>query len=148
MILVTGAGGVMGQRLVRGLVERGCLVRCLVLPGDASARELASLGAELREGNVAEPSSLAGLCDGVHTVYHLAAVIISHDQEVFRRVNLEGTAHVVAEARRACARHFIYVSSASVTYPRRTLYAESKLAAEKLVTRESSFEHTIVRPTL
>jgi nucleoside-diphosphate-sugar epimerase len=148
MILVTGAGGVMGQRLVRGLIDRGFRVRCLVLPGDASARELARLGAELQEGNVEEPRTLAGLCDGVHTVYHLAAVIISYDDDVFRRVNLEGTAHVVARAREAGVRHFIYVSSASVTYPERTLYAESKLAAERLVTAESSFEHTVVRPTL
>jgi nucleoside-diphosphate-sugar epimerase len=148
MILVTGAGGVMGQRLVRGLVERGFGVRCLVLPGDPSAPALACLGAELREGNVEDAKTLAGLCDGVHTVYHLAAVIISYDDDVFRRVNLEGTAHVVAAAREAGVRHFIYVSSASVTYPKRTLYAESKLAAERLVTSETSFEHTIVRPTL
>jgi nucleoside-diphosphate-sugar epimerase len=147
-ILVTGAGGVMGQRLVRGLVERGFRVRCLVLPGDPSALGLARLGAELREGNVEDPRTLAGLCEDVHTVYHLAAVIISHDDDVFRRVNLLGTAHVVAAAREAGVRHFIYVSSASVTYPKRTLYAESKLAAERLVSSESSFEHTIVRPTL
>jgi NADH dehydrogenase len=138
----------MGQRLVRGLVERGFRVRCLVLPGDSSAAGLARLGAELREGNVEDPRSLAGLCDGVHTVYHLAAVIISYDHDVFRRVNLEGTAHVVAAARAGGVRHFIYVSSASVVYPKRTRYAESKLAAERLVTDESSFEHTIVRPTL
>jgi NADH dehydrogenase len=138
----------MGQRLVRGLVERGFRVRCLVLPGDSSAAGLARLGAELREGNVEDPRSLAGLCDGVHTVYHLAAVIISYDHDVFRRVNLEGTAHVVAAARAGGVRHFIYVSSASVVYPRRTPYAESKLAAERLVIEESSFEHTIVRPTL
>jgi nucleoside-diphosphate-sugar epimerase len=148
MILVTGAGGVMGQRLVRGLVARGFGVRCLVLPGDTSARELGRLGAELREGNVAEPASLTSVCDGVDTVYHLAAIIISHDQDVFRRVNLEGTAHVVAEAKKSGVRHFIYVSSASVIYPKRTLYAESKLAAERLVVGESSFQHTIVRPTL
>lgn len=147
-ISVTGAGGVMGQRLVRGLVERGFEVRCLVLPGDPSARALARLGAELREGNVEDAASLTGLCDGVHTVYHLAAVIISYDQDVFRRVNLQGTANVVEEARRAGVRHFIYVSSASVTYPKRTPYAESKLAAEQLVSAERSFEHTIVRPTL
>jgi nucleoside-diphosphate-sugar epimerase len=146
--LVTGAGGVMGQRLVRGLMERGFRVRCLVLPGDPSGPALARLGAEIREGNLEQPASLSGLCDGVDTVYHLAAIIISHDPDVFRRVNLEGTAHVVALARAASVRHFIYVSSASVTYPERTPYAESKLAAEHLVQRETSFQHTIVRPTL
>ncbi|HEY2729154.1 MAG TPA: NAD-dependent epimerase/dehydratase family protein [Polyangia bacterium] len=145
---VTGAAGVMGVRLVRGLVEAGWRVRALVLPGDPLRARLAGLGCDIREGDVADAASLEGACAGVDTVYHLAAVILSHDPLVFARVNREGTAHVVAEAARAGVRHFIYVSSASVTYPKRTPYADSKLAAEELVKAEGSFAHTIVRPTL
>ncbi|HEV3031269.1 MAG TPA: NAD-dependent epimerase/dehydratase family protein [Polyangia bacterium] len=145
---VTGAAGVMGVRLVRGLVEAGWRVRALVLPGDALRARLAGLGCDIREGDVADAATLRGACAGVDTVYHLAAVILSHDPSVFARVNREGTAHVVAEAARAGVRHFIYVSSASVTYPKRTPYADSKLAAEELVKAERSFAHTIVRPTL
>jgi nucleoside-diphosphate-sugar epimerase len=145
---VTGAAGVMGVRLVRGLVEAGWRVRALVLPGDPLRARLAELGCDVREGDVADGATLRGACDGVDTVYHLAAVILSHDPSVFGRVNRDGTARVVAEAARAGVRHFIYVSSASVTYPRRTPYADSKLAAEELVKAERSFAHTIVRPTL
>jgi NADH dehydrogenase len=54
----------------------------------------------------------------------------------------------VAAAAAAKVDHFVYVSSASVVYPRRTLYAESKLAAEEIVKAERAFAHTIVRPTL
>jgi NADH dehydrogenase len=147
-VLVTGAAGVMGQRLVRGLFERGYDVRCLVLPNDPLCAGLEQLGAEIREGNVSEAPSLAGLCDGVDTVYHLAAVILSHDPGVFTRVNLNGTKHLVALAAEAGVRHFIYVSSASVTYPRLTPYAASKLAAEQVVRAERRFASTIVRPTL
>lgn len=147
-VLVTGAAGVMGQRLVRGLFERGYAVRCLVLPGDPLRASLDELGAEVREGNVADAASLGGICDGVDTVYHLAAVILSHDASVFTRVNLNGTKHLVALAAAAGVRHFIYVSSASVTYPRLTPYAASKLAAEDAVRAERRFSHTIVRPTL
>jgi nucleoside-diphosphate-sugar epimerase len=147
-VLVTGAAGVMGQRLVRGLFERGYSVRCLVLPNDPLRAGLQQLGAEVREGNVSDAPSLAGLCDGVDTVYHLAAVILSHDPSVFTRVNLNGTRHLVTLAAEAGVRHFIYVSSASVTYPRLTPYAESKLAAEQVVTAERRFQSTIVRPTL
>jgi nucleoside-diphosphate-sugar epimerase len=43
--------------------------------------------------------------------------------------------------------HFVYVSSASVVYPRRTRYAQSKLEAERLV-QDSGLAYTIVRPTL
>jgi NADH dehydrogenase len=150
LAFVTGAAGVMGVRLVRGLIEAGWRVRALVLPGDPLRARLEGLGAacELREGDVSDAASLRGACDGVDTVYHLAAVIISYDPSVFSRVNRDGTAHVVAEAERVGVRHFIYVSSASVTYPQRTLYAESKLEAERLVQAARSMAHTIVRPTL
>ncbi|HEY2902080.1 MAG TPA: NAD-dependent epimerase/dehydratase family protein [Polyangia bacterium] len=148
LALVTGAAGVMGARLVRGLLDAGWAVRALVLPGDPLRTRLTGLGCDLREGDVSDRESLRGACDGVDTVFHLAAVIISPDPSVFQRVNRNGTAHLVREASAARVRHFIYVSSASVVYPRRTLYAESKLQAEKLVTDEHAFAHTIVRPTL
>jgi NADH dehydrogenase len=147
-VLVTGGAGVMGTRLVRGLIDRGLGVRALILPQDPGRSRLAEWGCEIHEGNVADAASLAGCCDGIDTVYHLAAVIISPDEAVFRTVNLEGTANMVAAARSAGVGHFVYVSSASVTYPRRTPYAESKLRAERLVAGEPAFEHTIVRPTL
>jgi NADH dehydrogenase len=148
LAFVTGAAGVMGVRLVRGLLDAGWRVRALVLPGDPLRERLAGTRCELREGDVTDLASLRGACEGVDTVYHLAAVIISWDPTVFGRVNREGTAHVVAEAARAGVRHFIYVSSASVTYPKRTRYAESKLEAEEIVEAAAGMAHTIVRPTL
>jgi NADH dehydrogenase len=122
-------------------------VRALVLPGDPLRTRVEALGCEVREGDVSDASSLAGVCDGVDLVYHLAAVIISHDPTLFQRVNRDGTAHLLAEAGEACVPHFVYVSSASVVYARRTRYAESKLEAERLV-QSSGLAYTIVRPTL
>lgn len=145
--LVTGAAGVMGARLTKRLRQAGWNVRALVLPGDALRSRVESLGCDVREGDVSDASSLRDVCDGVDIVYHLAAVIIAHDPSVFGRVNRDGTAHLVAEARRSGIPHFVYVSSASVVYPRRTPYAESKLAAEQLV-QGSGLAYTIVRPTL
>ncbi len=147
-VLVTGAAGVMGAHLVRLLLESGWAVRGLILPGDPGRARLEALGCEAREGDVSIPSTLRGICDDVDLVYHLAAVIVSHDPDVFRRVNRDGTAHLVTLAAAAHVRHFVYISSASVTYPRRTPYAESKLLAEGSVRGEGAFEHTIVRPTL
>ena len=145
--LVTGAAGVMGARLVSRLRRAGWDVRALVLPGDPLRSRIAQLGCELCEGDVGDPGSLRGVCEGVDCVYHLAAVIISHDASVLSRVNRDGTAHLVAEAQRSNVDHFVYVSSASVVYPRRTPYAESKLQAERIV-RTSGLPYTIVRPTL
>lgn len=147
-VLVTGAGGVLGERLVRGLLGRGYRVRGLVLPSDPARARLEALGAEVVEGDVSRAETLHGLATGVDTVFHLAAVILSPDPSVFPRVNRDGTAHLLHEARAADVSHFIYVSSASVTYPKLTPYAQSKLEAEELVRRESTFAWTIVRPTL
>ena len=144
---ITGAAGVMGTRLTARLRKAGWNVRALVMPGDPLRSRVDRLGCEVREGDISDASSLRGACEGVDLVYHLAAVIISHDPSVFQRVNREGTANVVAEAQRSGVGHFVYVSSASVTYPRRTLYAESKLEAERIVA-SAGFPYTIVRPTL
>ncbi|HEY3254312.1 MAG TPA: NAD-dependent epimerase/dehydratase family protein, partial [Polyangiaceae bacterium] len=145
--LITGAAGVMGARLTARLRKAGWAVRALVMPGDPLRSRVERLGCEVREGDVGDPSTLRGVCDGVDLVYHLAAVIISHDPSVFQRVNRDGTANVVAEAQRSAVGHFVYVSSASVTYPRRTRYAESKLEAERIVA-SAGLPYTIVRPTL
>jgi NADH dehydrogenase len=137
----------MGVRLVERLLAAGWAVRGLVLPGDPGRGRLESMGAEVVEGDVADATSIAGVCEGVDTIFHLAAIIISHDESRFRSINRDGTAHVVAQARAAGVRHVVYVSSASVTYPRRTPYAESKLQAEALV-KAAGPAWTIVRPTL
>jgi nucleoside-diphosphate-sugar epimerase len=145
--LITGAAGVMGVRLVERVRSAGWEVRALVLPGDPLRSRVLALGCDVRDGDVSQAQSLAGLCEGVDTVYHLAAVIVSHDASVFQRVNLQGTLNMVREASRSGVRHFIYVSSASVTYPRLTPYAASKLAAEGSV-RSAGLGYTIARPTL
>ena len=138
----------LGSRLVRKLAASGHQVRALVKPGDPCVDRLRGIACDIREGDIEFAASLAGVFEGIDTVYHLAAVILSPDPSVFQRVNRNGTAHMVAGAAQAGVRHFVYCSSASVVYPRRTRYAESKLAGEALVKAERRFVHTIVRPTL
>jgi len=65
LALVTGAAGVMGARLVTGLLNAGWRVRALVLPNDPLRARIESLGCEIREGNVADAPSLVGLCQDV-----------------------------------------------------------------------------------
>jgi NADH dehydrogenase len=146
-VLVTGAAGGMGARLVPALAARGWRVRGLVLPGDPLRGRIAD-ACEIVEGDLGDPAALAAACAGIELVYHLAAVILSPDPTVFVRVNRDGTAHLVRAAAAAGVRHFVYVSSASVVYPRRTRYGQSKAEAEEIVRAERAFAHTIVRPTL
>jgi nucleoside-diphosphate-sugar epimerase len=148
LTLVTGAAGEMGRRLVLRLRERGLPVRALVLPGDPLRARLDGLGCQIVEGDLRDPAALAAAAAGADTVFHLAAVILARDPAVLDAVNRQGTANMVAAAGDAGVRHFVYVSSASVTYPRLTPYGRSKLAAEQTVRAERRFAFTIVRPTL
>lgn len=144
MILITGGAGVMGRRLVQGLLDRGEQVRVLDRPGT----RLDDPRAELRHGDVTAPATLGGLFDGVDTVFHMAAVLVAHNTTLFDRVNVQGTRNVLAAATAAGVRHFIFVSSASVVYPKTTPYSRSKRECERLVREQTAMQWTIIRPTL
>jgi len=149
VILVTGASGTVGVRLVRRLTAAGHAVRALVLPGDPLRPRLDGTGCELCEGDLRDGSGLAAALAGSETVYHLAAVVLSEDARLFRQVNVEGTRRLLEAAVAARAGHFIYISSASVVYPSSAPYARSKREAERLVlARADRLGVTVVRPTL
>jgi NADH dehydrogenase len=148
MILVTGGAGVIGSRLVHGLVEAGHRVRVLTLPGDPYVSRLAGLECEIVYGSVTDAASLRGVCEGVETVYHLAAVLLNDNAQVFQRVNADGTRNLVESAIGAGVQHFILCSSISVTYPWTTPYNASKREAERIVREQRAMHWTIVRPTL
>jgi NADH dehydrogenase len=137
----------MGSVLVRELHKRGEPLRVCVTPGDPFISRITGVAADICYADITKKVSLAGICKGVKTVYHLAAIIISADDREFDRVNTEGTRNIVEEAHWAGVKHFIYVSSASVTYPAPTPYSSSKRKAEEIV-KFSGLNFTIVRPTL
>jgi NADH dehydrogenase len=146
-ILITGAAGEIGSRMVRWFCEQGHAVRALVLPGDPLVARLAD-EAQVHEGDVTRPETLPAAFAGVDVVYHLAAVLLGESAELFRAVNVEGTRNVVAAAAAASVRHLIHVSSASVVYPNTTHYSRSKRQAEAIVSACQQVKWTIVRPTL
>jgi nucleoside-diphosphate-sugar epimerase len=147
MILVTGGTGAMGSVLVAKLARQNRRVRVLCLPHDPFVSRVKDFAADIRYGDISDRSGCAGVCDGVSTVLHLAAVIVSKDEAAFGRINVEGTRTIVQEAVRARVGRFVYVSSASVIYPRPTRYSLSKLEAEDIV-KKSGLPFAIARPTL
>jgi nucleoside-diphosphate-sugar epimerase len=148
MILVTGGAGVMGSRLVKGLVEKNYTVRVLALPGDPKVGLLKDINCEIVYGDVSDASTLKGIFSGVDTVYHLAAIIISYNKETLWKINVEGTRNIVKNAMESDCEHFIYISSAAAEWPEGSDYAQSKITAETIVKSQNKMNYTIVRPTL
>jgi nucleoside-diphosphate-sugar epimerase len=146
-ILITGAAGEIGSRVVRRFHEQGHQLRALVLPGDPLATRLGDT-AQIHYGDVTKPATLSAAFAGVEVVYHLAAVLLCEKADLFQSVNVEGTRNVVAAAEAAGVAHLIHISSASVVYPNTTHYSRSKRQAEDIVTACRKVRWTLVRPTL
>ncbi|MDB5051525.1 MAG: hypothetical protein JWO30_4596 [Fibrobacteres bacterium] len=138
----------MGRRLAAALAERGHRVRVLCLPGDPAAASLQGGDIEIVRADITKRETLPAALDGVETVFHLAAVLLSPgNPQAFQAVNADGTRNLAEAAKTAGAKHFIYVSSISVEYPRSNAYARSKLRGEEWV-KASGLAYTIVRPSL
>ncbi len=148
MILITGGAGFMGSSLVRGFIERGEKVRVLILPNDPGEPRLKGLDVDIRYGDVSDAATLDGVFDGVDTVYHLAAVLLTPNPELFQKVNVEGTRNMIDGAIDAGVNHFISVSSISVTYPHPTAYSLSKREGERMIKEQKAMHYTIVAAPL
>jgi nucleoside-diphosphate-sugar epimerase len=108
--LVTGATGFLGSYLTRALIGRGDSVRILARTAER-AKALQAAGAEIRLGDLGEPSSLSSTAEGMDVVFHLVRSATAASAEVFDRVDVEGTKRLLIEAERAGVRRFVFVST-------------------------------------
>ena len=148
-IFVTGAGGFIGQGLIRKLAsgaDRSVTVltrRPLpgLAPADGKIHEVA--------GDLTDPETYRAALQGCDTVVHLAAVTGRAAPEDYERVNVAGTRALLEACKAAGVRRFLYVSTIAAGYPdqRYYPYAQTKARAEALV-RESGLAFAIIRPTL
>ncbi len=95
LTLVTGASGLVGNNLVRQLLELGRRVRVLVR--DPNKESLRGLVVETFVGDILHPASLQPALAGVASVFHVAGSIAidGRNDEQMRQINVEGTANVV-----------------------------------------------------
>lgn len=111
-VLVTGGTGFIGANLVRELLARGAAVRVLARP-TSDRRALAGLPAEVVEGDLLDPTSLAPALKGVAVLYHVAADyrLWAPDPALLYRVNVDGTRALLAAAEAAGVSRVVYTSS-------------------------------------
>ncbi|MFJ7073393.1 NAD-dependent epimerase/dehydratase family protein [Streptomyces sp. NPDC098781] len=115
-ILVTGGSGFVGGHVVAALRESGGAtpppVRLLLRDPAALTPDRAP-AADVVRGDLADPASLRGVCEGVDVVLHCASHI-GDDPRLTETVNDHGTRALVEEATRAGATRIVYVSTAAV----------------------------------
>ena len=149
-VLVTGAGGFIGPRVVRALLDHGATVRALVGPPHQPFQVLKSESLENVVADICDVPVVKRLVDGVDVVVHMAgsaSVAASFADPVgFASVHVLGTTSLLTACANASVRRFVYISSAEVYgRPQTTLvqenhpiaprspYGAAKAAAEEFV---------------
>lgn len=152
-LLLTGASGLVGSRLLPRLVKDGFECRALIRgdvalpPGTAGVR-----------GDMADPGTLRAAVEGVDAVVHLAALFRTQDEDAIWRANRDGTRNLIAAVQEHAPGARLIMSStgnvynADATRPAletdecspKTAYGASKVAAEQLL-RDSGLTWAVLR---
>lgn len=114
-ILVTGATGFIGIKLVENLRAKGHEIFALCRNLEKAKAKLSD-NCHIIIGDITDKNSLSGCCEGIDMVYQLVGLSgneLPSDYQFkrFRKVNVEGLRNIVEEAQRAKVKRFVQVSS-------------------------------------
>lgn len=114
VILVTGATGYIGGRLVPLLVQSGYKVRCLARRPEVLRNRHFSDAIEVVEGDVLKQESLSDTLKGIHTAYYLVHSLgVAHD---FEKIEVQGAKNFAEAAWDAGVKKIIYLGGLSDEY--------------------------------
>ncbi len=148
MLLLTGATGSVGSRLLPLLLERGEDVRCLVRePRRLGARRVDVQIALGDLGEMSDPYLVRQALRGVDTVVHLAATIRDQPPHRIEELNGLATVRLLRAAERSGVRRFVFFSALNASAAQRTRFFRAKWLAERAVA-SSSLETTIFAPSI
>lgn len=152
-ILITGASGLIGARLLPRLVAAGLDCRALLRPGKTVLE-----GVDRIEGDLLDSETLVGAMKDVTAIIYLAAVFRTPDTDLIWKSNVDGTRNLIEAAKaHAPEARFILASTSNIygesgTHPGQEgdvvdpehPYPASKLKAETLL-RECGLTWSILR---
>lgn len=162
-VLVTGATGFIGSRVVHKLLQNNVAVKALVLPREAAPAQWADR-VEIIHGSISDPQAVEKATAGAKTIIHLAAVVGDWgDEKKFWEFTVEGSRQIFEQALKNKAR--VVLASSIVVYgdkiqsqscPEETgygktfgPYSRTKQAQEKLgwdYHKNKSLKLSVVRP--
>ena len=148
MLLLTGATGSIGSRLLPMLLERDEPVRCLVRePRRLGPRRVQVQIALGDLGNLGDPYLLRQALRGVDTVIHLAASIRDQPPKRIAELNGLATVRLVRAAEQLGVRRFVFFSALNASDFQRTRFFRAKALAERAVL-EADIESTVFAPSI
>jgi uncharacterized protein YbjT (DUF2867 family) len=148
MLLLTGATGSIGSRLLPLLLESGADVRCLVREPRRLGERRVDVQIALGDlGEMSDPYLVRQALRGVDTVVHLAATIRDQPPHRIEELNGLATVRLLRAAERSGVRRFVFFSALNAAAAQRTRFFRAKWLAERAV-RSSSLETTTFAPSI
>jgi uncharacterized protein YbjT (DUF2867 family) len=148
MLLLTGATGSVGSRLLPLLLERGEEVRCLVRePRRLGARRVDVQIALGDLGEMSDPYLVRQALRGVDTVVHLAATIRDQPPHRIEELNGLATLRLLRAAERSGVERFVFFSALNASAAQRTRFFRAKWLAERAVI-SSPLQTTVFAPSI
>lgn len=113
-ILVTGAGGFLGQGIVRALCKRGDEVHTLQRGDYESLREL---DVKINRGDIADEDVVIRASEKCDAIMHVAAKAgVWGDYQDYYRSNVTGTLNVLTACKENAIPRLVYTSSPSIVF--------------------------------
>lgn len=144
MILLVGATSRVGTRAIPMLLARGHAVRAMTRTPQ-KAEPLKKLGAEVVQGDLRNPASLARACQGVEKVLAAAHGFTAGEPDNnVHTVDDIGNRSLIDAAKAAGVQHFVFISILGVTPTSPMELFRIKYAIEEYL-RASGLSYTILR---
>jgi NADH dehydrogenase len=148
MLLLTGATGSIGSRLLPLLLESGEDVRCLVRePRKLGARRVDVQIALGDLGEMSDPYLVRQALRGVDTVVHLAATIRDQPPNRIEELNGLATVRLLRAAERSGVKRFVFFSALNASAAQRTRFFRAKWLAEQAVS-SSALDSIVFAPSI
>ena len=147
-ILVAGATGVVGREVVLLSKQRGHFVRA-ISRDPKRAQPLRAIADEVLAFDATVAANVAGTCQGLEVVVSALGAPVAPSgkgRRSFSEVDLQANLNLLAEARRAGVRRFVYVGVFSQPVYAGTAYVSAHAHVESAV-RAAGLEYGFVRST-
>jgi uncharacterized protein YbjT (DUF2867 family) len=150
MILVTGAAGFAGSRIVARLVQEGERPRGLVRDLTRARDRLPADGVELVRGDTTVPETLAGAVEGVDTIIHTAFITADRKQGPsvnYWQTNVIGTQNLLEAAHKAGVTRIVELGGLGTRPASHGSYMETRHVADQHI-QQSGLAWSILGPSI
>src|SRR6187402_664094 len=149
MILVAGSTGLLGSEICRQLAAQQKPVRALVRKTSSPEKvnALKQMGCDLTEGDFKDKTSLLKACKGCDVVISTVSSTLSRQEgDNIQTVDHYGNLNLIAAAKEAGVKHFIFISFRHQYAPENPL-TEAKRSAEQAI-KSSGMKYTILQASI